>query len=164
MPITKEVLAANSVLAALPAKDYQLLAGLEPVSLSFGEILCESCRPIKPLCFPSDSLISVLTTVDAHLPLEVELIRREGMPSRGGRHASLLRPRASAWSRSRSAQEVLCGLRSACGKASTCRRRIDIRMLLRCASRADSACSRVHTIEDRKKGSSPVPGIHAANV
>lgn len=71
---------ANSLLAALPRKDYQrLLAGLEPVTLTFGEILCEPGDTIRHVYFPSDSLVSLLTLVDGHLALEVGLIGREGM-------------------------------------------------------------------------------------
>jgi len=70
----------NSLLAALPCKDYQrLLAGLEPVTLTFGEVLYESGEKIRHVYFPGNALISLLTLADGHLALEVGLIGREGM-------------------------------------------------------------------------------------
>ncbi len=71
---------ANRLLAALPRKDYHgLLAGLEPVTLTFGEVLYEPGDPIWHVYFPSDSLVSLLTTVEGHQALEVGLVGREGM-------------------------------------------------------------------------------------
>jgi PAS domain S-box-containing protein len=71
---------ANSLLGALPRKDYQRLhAGLEPVTLTYGEILYEPGDPIRHVYFPNDSLVSLLTTVETHEALEVGLVGREGM-------------------------------------------------------------------------------------
>ncbi|MGH8642841.1 MAG: Crp/Fnr family transcriptional regulator [Burkholderiales bacterium] len=72
--------AANSLLAALPARQYRrLLANLEPVALTFGEVLYDPGQPIRHVYFPSDSLVSLLTLVDGRLALEVGLVGREGM-------------------------------------------------------------------------------------
>jgi PAS domain S-box-containing protein len=71
---------ANSVLAALPSNDYQRLhAGLEPVTLTYGEVLYEPGDPIRHVYFPNDSLVSLLTTVEDHEALEVGLVGPEGM-------------------------------------------------------------------------------------
>jgi len=71
---------ANILLAALPRKDYKsLLAGLEPVTLTYGEVLCEPGEPITHVYFPNDCLVSLLTTVEDHHALEVGLVGREGM-------------------------------------------------------------------------------------
>lgn len=71
---------ANSLLAALPLKDYQrLLPQLEEVSLVFGETLYDPGALIRHVYFPTDSLVSLLTLVEGHLALEVGLIGREGM-------------------------------------------------------------------------------------
>ena len=71
---------ANSLLAALPRKDYQrLLSGLVPVELGFGDVLYEPGKPIRDVYFPSQSLVSLLTVVEGHLELEVGLVGREGM-------------------------------------------------------------------------------------
>lgn len=70
----------NSLLAALPDKQYrQLLAGLDPVTLTFGDVLYEPGQTISHVYFPGDSLVSLLTLADGHLALEVGLIGREGM-------------------------------------------------------------------------------------
>jgi len=70
----------NSLLAAVPRKAYRsLLAGLEPVTLTFGEVLYEPGETIRHVYFPGSSLVSLLTLADGHLALEVGLIGREGM-------------------------------------------------------------------------------------
>ena len=70
----------NSLLAAVPRKAYrQLLAELEPVTLTFGEVLYEPGETIRHVYFPGASLVSLLTLADGHLALEVGLIGREGM-------------------------------------------------------------------------------------
>ncbi len=74
LPIT------NRLLAALPRIVYQRLQmHLEPVTLTFGEVLCEPGDPISHVYFPNDSLVSLLTLVDGGLALEVGLVGREGM-------------------------------------------------------------------------------------
>ena len=70
----------NSLLAALPGKAYQqLLARLESVTLTFGEVLYEPGDKIRHVFFPGDALVSLLTLADGHLALEVGLIGRDGM-------------------------------------------------------------------------------------
>lgn len=72
--------AANSLLAALPRKNYlRLLAGLELVPMKFGEVLYEPEQPIRHVYFPNDSLVSLLTLVDGRMALEVGIVGREGM-------------------------------------------------------------------------------------
>lgn len=71
---------ANSLLAALPRAEYQrLLAGLEPVTLKFGEVLHEPGVPIRYVYFPVDCVISLMTSVKGHRPLEVAMVGHEGM-------------------------------------------------------------------------------------
>jgi CRP-like cAMP-binding protein len=71
---------ANALLAALPRAEYRRVrALLEPVTLTFGEVLHEQGEPITYVYFPTDSLVSLLTLVDRHLALEVGLVGREGM-------------------------------------------------------------------------------------
>jgi CRP-like cAMP-binding protein len=80
MPAVNRVAVANSLLAALPRKDYQrILADLEPVTLTFGQVLYEPEDPIRHVYFPSDSLVSLLTLADGHLALEVGMVGYEGM-------------------------------------------------------------------------------------
>jgi CRP-like cAMP-binding protein len=71
---------ANRVLASLPAKSYQRLrAQLEPVILTFGQILYEPGETIRQIYFPIDCLISLLTAVDKRRTLEVGMVGNEGM-------------------------------------------------------------------------------------
>lgn len=70
----------NQLLAALPNADYmRMAANLEPVSLNFGEVLYEPGDRISHVYFPNDSLVSLLTLVDARLALEVGMLGSEGM-------------------------------------------------------------------------------------
>jgi CRP-like cAMP-binding protein/PAS domain-containing protein len=72
--------APNRLLAALPAKEYKrLLAGLEPVKLTYGEVLYEPGEQMRHVYFPNDCLVSLLTVVEGHRALEVGLVGREGM-------------------------------------------------------------------------------------
>lgn len=70
----------NLLLRLLPRKDYlRLLTGLTPVTLKFGEILYEPGKLMRHVYFPSACLISLLTTAEGHLALEVGMVGREGM-------------------------------------------------------------------------------------
>jgi len=80
MSASNPVPAANRLLAALPGKEYRrLLTDLEPVTLSFGEVLYEAGKPIRHVYFPSNSLVSLLTPVEGHKAPEIGLVGREGM-------------------------------------------------------------------------------------
>ena len=71
---------ANSLLAALPRKDYlALLDGLEPVTLTYGTVLYERGELITHVFFPVDCLVSLLTAVEGHPATEVGMVGREGM-------------------------------------------------------------------------------------
>jgi len=70
----------NCLLAAVSRREYHRLLGmLEPVTLTFGEVLYEPGDVIRHVYFPGVSLVSLLTLVDNHLALEVGLVGREGM-------------------------------------------------------------------------------------
>jgi CRP-like cAMP-binding protein len=78
--------AENDLLAALSPKDYSRLAsGLEPVTITYGEVLYEPGEPMRDVYFPNNCLVSLLTLVEGHRALEVGLVGREGMV--GGRLA-----------------------------------------------------------------------------
>jgi len=71
---------ANHLLAALPGTEYRRLrAGLEPVKLTFGEVLFEPGKPIRHTYFPNDCLVSMMAVVEGRTVLEVGLIGSEGM-------------------------------------------------------------------------------------
>jgi CRP-like cAMP-binding protein len=72
--------AANRLLAALPKKEYQrLLPELERVAMPFAEVLYEPGERIRHVYFPNESVVSLLTAVTAHSPLEVGLVGSEGL-------------------------------------------------------------------------------------
>src|SRR3984885_142576 len=76
----KQVAIPNRILGALPRTEYQTLrAILEPVTLTFGEILYEAHAQIQHVYFPDDCFVSMLTTVDTGRAAEVGLIGSEGM-------------------------------------------------------------------------------------
>ena len=81
MAVAHRVHASNNrLLAALPRKDYELLLPrLEPVTLTFGDVVYRPGKPILHVYFPNDSLVSLLTQVDGHMALEIGLVGREGM-------------------------------------------------------------------------------------
>jgi hypothetical protein len=71
---------ANRLLAALPAKDYKrLLPELEPVTLTFGDILFEPGENIRHVYFPNNSIISLLSAVGEREHLEVGIVGNDGM-------------------------------------------------------------------------------------
>jgi len=73
-------LAGNTLLETLPRAEYRRLrAGLEPVTLTFGEILYQPGQSIRHVYFPCDSLVSLLTVVDGHKAMEIGMVGREGM-------------------------------------------------------------------------------------
>jgi CRP-like cAMP-binding protein len=86
LPLAKRALAlvagkaANNLLAALPRQDYQrMLAEMDPVTLSYGEVLYEPGQRVRQVYFPSDAHVSILVVVESGKALEVGLIGREGM-------------------------------------------------------------------------------------
>jgi CRP-like cAMP-binding protein len=78
--VTNSSFLPNSLLAALPRRDYQhLLASLEPVTLTFGEVLYEPGKAIRHVFFPVGAMVSLLTLVEGHKALEVGMVGFEGM-------------------------------------------------------------------------------------
>src|SRR5512146_2617197 len=70
----------NLLLASLPRKTYRdLLPGLAPATLAFGDVLYEPEARTRHVYFPSDCLVSLLTIADRRLALEVGMVGREGM-------------------------------------------------------------------------------------
>jgi len=79
-PVVNRRIAPNSLLAALPRRDYlHLLPALQQVTLTSGEVLYEAGQPIRHAYFPNDSLVSLLAPIDTRLTLEVGLVGSEGM-------------------------------------------------------------------------------------
>jgi CRP-like cAMP-binding protein len=76
----KHIAVPNRLLAALPRKDYRkILSFLDPVELTFAQVLYESHAQIQHVYFPSDCFVSMLTSVDDDRLAEVGLVGSEGM-------------------------------------------------------------------------------------
>jgi CRP-like cAMP-binding protein len=70
----------NTILGSLPQAEFSRLQGmLEPVSLPFGRVLYKPGKAIGHVYFPTDCLISLLTSVDKRRSLEVGMVGNEGM-------------------------------------------------------------------------------------
>lgn len=71
---------ANSLLAALPGKDYRgLLGALEPVMLRSGDVLYQPGERIRHVYFPDGGQVSLLIVMADRKVLEVGLVGREGI-------------------------------------------------------------------------------------
>ncbi|NVK40996.1 MAG: Crp/Fnr family transcriptional regulator [Oceanospirillaceae bacterium] len=80
MPATKPAPAVNRLIAALPHPERQrFLAGCKRVTLAFGEILAEPGAPITHVYFPTESFISLTTTMNGPARLGLLLVGDEGM-------------------------------------------------------------------------------------
>jgi len=81
MPAAAPSRSANRLLAALPPANYRRMSrALEPVSLEFGQVICEPGAALRHVYFPLDCLISLLAAVDDDkADLEVGLVGKEGL-------------------------------------------------------------------------------------
>jgi CRP-like cAMP-binding protein len=70
----------NLLLAALPGTEApELIARCERVDLVFGEMLAEPGAVIRYVYFPTGGFVSLISTIDPRLQLEVGLVGTEGM-------------------------------------------------------------------------------------
>jgi CRP-like cAMP-binding protein len=77
---TTRTRSGNLLLAALPSTDHaRLESALEPVTITYGEVLYEPGERMRHVYFPENCLVSLLTLVEGHRALEVGLVGREGM-------------------------------------------------------------------------------------
>ena len=70
----------NRLLAALPASEYQRFSShLEPMPITLNQILIEVETEIESLYFPTQGVVSLVSTMQDGSTTEVGLIGREGM-------------------------------------------------------------------------------------
>ncbi len=69
----------NRLLAGLPSDEYShLLPHLEPVSLDLGEVIYQSGGHIDYIYFPTDSIVSLLYTMENGMSAEIGIVGYEG--------------------------------------------------------------------------------------
>ncbi len=70
----------NRLLAELPELEFErLLPNLEPVSLALGQVIYESGGQMSHVYFPTNSIISLLYTMENGATAEIGVIGNEGM-------------------------------------------------------------------------------------
>lgn len=70
----------NGLIAGLPRRQQtRLLQACKLTEMAPGDVLCEAGRPYRYAYFPYNGLISHVSTMDGHNPLESGLIGHEGM-------------------------------------------------------------------------------------
>lgn len=70
----------NSLIAALPpSQQARLLQACEPAEIMPDDVLCEAGQSYRYAYFPQNGVISQMSTLDGHKPLEMRLIGYEGM-------------------------------------------------------------------------------------
>ena len=81
LPAGSRAPVSNRLLSALSRDGYQRLlgAGLEPVSLSCGDVLFEPGEAIRHVHFPQECVVSLLMPIGGHPATEVGLVGREGV-------------------------------------------------------------------------------------
>lgn len=71
---------SNRLIASLPQRvRTRMLRSAVDVELSTGAVLYDAGAPLSHAYFPRAGFISLMTTIDAHQPLELALIGNEGM-------------------------------------------------------------------------------------
>jgi CRP-like cAMP-binding protein len=142
----------NQLIAALPAAERQrFLAGCTQVDLVLASVLYEQGDRIRYVYFPTESFISMLTTVDGDSTLEVGMVGSEGMCGYalllGGDTAPLRALTQGAGAAWRMKAEAF----RACLKSMPALREIMDRymyVILRQLAQT-AACTRIHVVERR---------------
>ena len=152
MSTASHITSPNQLLAALPSRERErILADCTLVQLVLGSVLYEQGKPIRYVYFPTESFISLLTSVDRHSTLEVGMIGSEGMSGftlmLGDRHApfrAITQGAGAAWRMA--APAFLRHLK----KTPSLRALLDryVYVLLRQLAQT-AACTRFHLIEKR---------------
>lgn len=80
MPASKQAKPRNRLIAALPDRSRRrVLSSCDQVELVLAQVLCESGGPIRDVYFPLNCVISLVTSLDDGLRLEVGIVGNEGM-------------------------------------------------------------------------------------
>lgn len=80
MPDMTRPVSENRLLAALSGEEYERLSPhLEPVTLNLSQVLFHPEDRLRHVHFPTDSIVSLLTSLEDGSGMEVGLVGREGM-------------------------------------------------------------------------------------
>lgn len=80
LPAALPAAESNTLLAGLPRRELeQLLALCEPFEMEFGAVLCTVDTPYQHAYFPLSGLISLVSVLHDHKPLEIALVGQGGM-------------------------------------------------------------------------------------
>jgi CRP-like cAMP-binding protein len=78
--VSLPVAESNTLLTGLPPRARkQFLSSCEPFEMDFGAVLCDVETPYRHAYFPTSGLISLVSGLHDHNPLEMALIGQEGM-------------------------------------------------------------------------------------
>jgi CRP-like cAMP-binding protein len=70
----------NRLIQSMPSQARaRLLAECTPEQLVFGDVLCDTTKPISHVHFPLTGFISLVAAVSGHRPIEMGMIGNEGM-------------------------------------------------------------------------------------
>lgn len=71
---------SNTLLAGLPRREReQFLSACEPFEMQSGATLCDIDTPYQHAYFPTSGLISLVSVLHDHSPLEIALVGQDGM-------------------------------------------------------------------------------------
>jgi len=80
LPADASKAVVNRLISRLSKADQiRVLASCTPVSLAYGEVLCEPAQPLVAAYFPQSASISLWAEADGHPPMETAVIGCEGM-------------------------------------------------------------------------------------
>lgn len=80
MDVPVSIAESNTLLAGLPRRDRErFLSSCEPFEMEFGVELCDVEMPYRHAYFPASGLISLVSGLHGHNPLEIALIGQDGM-------------------------------------------------------------------------------------
>lgn len=142
----------NALLNALPRRHRdRLLKSCERFELVFGEVLCDVEKPYRHAYFPDSGLISLVSTLRDHNPLEMGIIGQEGMLGETlvlGINASPMR--ATVLGPGTAMRILVTKLQRELRDSPTLRRLLSRHLYLRLVELSQSGlCTRFHQIEER---------------
>ncbi len=142
----------NRILAALPKKEYQrLLPDSEKFELVYAEDIYEIGEPISHVYFPESGIISLLSSVEEQMLLEVGVVGNEGMvglpvllgSKQSGNYAVV---QGDGWALKMSSADFLKECRFG-GVLSNLIQRYTYSLLMQISQSA--VCNRYHLVESR---------------